>query len=262
MYDFVGEQEDQLVKYMEAGDRYNVVPDECKVVLSKDLSDEFNDYLTENNYQGNIEGNTYTIFGKNAHAAMPELGVNAIHLMVKFLVSYSNAGFIKFLNDKLSFDNLGNKLGLSCFDKEMKELTNNLAFIHYDGKNIHIGLNIRYPKNYDFQAGEIKLAENAKPYGLDYKLVQDSKPHYVSPDDVLVKSLLGAYQKYSKDTKSEIITIGGGTYARKLKKAVAFGPLFPGEEELAHQPDEYLDIEKMMISIAIYAESIQLLAGE
>lgn len=262
MYDFTAKETDSLIESMKAGERYNVVPDECVAVLKADLSKEFELYLKENNYSGNIERNKYTIFGKNAHAAMPNSGVNAIHLMVEFLKKYSKADFIRFMDEYLSFDTEGNKLGLSCYDSEMKGLTNNLAKIDYDGENFKIGLNIRYPKNYDFKAGEVKMTEAGKKYGLEYVYVENSKPHYVSPNDELIKSLLSAYQKYSKDTKTEIFTIGGGTYARKMDKAVAFGPLFPGDEELAHQPNEYLDIDKMIIAIAIYAESIELLAGE
>ncbi len=261
MYDFVGKEQDDLVKSIHAGERYNIVPDTCAAELSRDLSKEFNEFLLQNKYTGKIDGNIYTIYGKNAHAAMPNLGVNAIHLMVKFLKKHSEANFIKFMDKYLSFDNLGNKLRVSCYDKEMKELTNNLAIINYDGVNLNIGLNIRYPRNYEFEAGEVKMTETAKEYGLEYVFVTNSKPHYVSPDDELIKELHNAYKKYSGDETSEIITIGGGTYARQLKKAVAFGPGFPGDEELAHQPDEFLDVKKMIISIAIYAESIERLAG-
>ncbi len=262
MYDFISQTEENVIKSMKAGERYNVVPDECVCELDKDLSKEFLAYLEKNEYVGRIEGNQYTIYGKNAHAAMPDLGVNAIHLMVNFLKDHVEVPFIKFMDKYLSFDNLGNKLGLSCFDKEMKELTNNLAIVKYDGKDLRLGLNIRYPRNYNFQAGEVKMTELAKVYGLEYKKIENSKPHYVSPDDDLIKSLHSAYKKYTKDETNEIFTIGGGTYARKLKKAVAFGPGFPGDVELAHQPNEFLDINKMIIAIAIYAESIELLAGK
>ena len=106
------------------------------------------------------------------------------------------------------------------------------------------------------------MTEAAKVYGLTYKCIENSVPHYVSPKDELVQALKAAYVKYTNDTENDIFTIGGGTYARKLKKAVAFGALFPGEEELAHQPNEFLDIDNMIKAIAIYAESIERLAGE
>ncbi|MBN2541191.1 MAG: dipeptidase PepV [Bacilli bacterium] len=260
-YNFLGEQTDEWTESMTAGERYNVVPDECVVVLKKDLRTEFEAYCKANDYVGRVEGNTYTIIGQNAHAAMPFLGVNAISLMTNFLKEHSKAPFIHFIDEFLSFDHYGNKLGLSCFDKEMKELTNNLAYIHYDGLKVNIGCNIRYPRNYDFAAGEIKMTEAANQHSLEYALKKNSVPHYVSPKDPLIQILMESYQKYSGDNKSEMITIGGGTYARQLSKAVAFGALFPGEEELAHQPNEFLDIKKMLTAIAIYAESIERLAG-
>lgn len=260
-YNFIGQQKDHLIRQMYAGERYNVVPDKCEVTLTKDLSEAFNAYLEANNYIGEIKGKTYTIYGKNAHAAMPQLGVNAISLMTGFLKDHTDVGFIRFLDEYLAFDNDGNKLDLSCYDKEMKALTNNLAYIKYDGENVNIGCNIRYPRNYDFKAGELKMMTAAKKHGLTYDMFKNSGPHYVSPDDPLVQTLHDAYVKYTGDTTHDIITIGGGTYARRLKKAVAFGPLFPGEEELAHQADEFLDIDKMLTAIAIYAESIEKLAG-
>lgn len=262
MCDFVGKEKNSYIKSMNAGERYNVVPDACEVVLTKNFSKEFNRYLEENNYTGEISGDKYTIFGKNAHAAMPDLGVNAISLMVGFLKNVIESKFINFIDKYLAFDNYGNKLGITCFDKEMKELTNNLSLIKYDGENVKIGMNVRYPRNYDFQAGEVKLKEAARAFDLEYVCVENKGPHYVSPNDELIKSLYSAYVKYTGDTKNEIFTIGGGTYARQLKKAVAFGALFPGEEELAHQPNEYLIIDQMIKAIAIYAESIVLLAGK
>jgi succinyl-diaminopimelate desuccinylase len=159
MYDFLGKEENQIIKSMKAGDRYNVVPDSCEVVLTKDFSKEFSEYLEKNIYTGEIDGNKYTIFGKQAHAAMPDLGVNAIFLMVEFLKDVVDAKFITFIDKYLSFDNTGEKLGITCFDEEMKGLTNNLAFIDYDGQNVRIKMNIRYPRNYDFKAGEAKLVE-------------------------------------------------------------------------------------------------------
>lgn len=67
------------------------------------------------------------------------------------------------------------------------------------------------------------------------------------------------YQEYTGDMR-EPITIGGGTYARGLKKAVAFGPLLPGRPELAHQKDEYIEIDDLLLITRIYASAILELA--
>ncbi len=262
-FTFTGKVTDKLLLNLESGDRFNVVPDVCVAKLSENKDKEFTKFLKDHKIQGEIKSdNEYAVYGKNAHAAWPHLGVNAISLMVKFLIKQTNNPFVHMLNKYLIDDHLGKKLGIDVVDKEMDELTNNLAFVHYDGKEVEIGLNIRYPKNYDFEEGEKRIIKAGKEFALNYNKKSNSKPHYVSPDDELVKVLHEAYIKYTNDTESKIMSIGGGTYSRVLKKAVAFGPALPGDEDLAHQPNEYLKIKDMINAIAIYAEGIMRLAGE
>jgi len=58
------------------------------------------------------------------------------------------------------------------------------------------------------------------------------------------------------DKESKPVIIGGGTYARATKGIVAFGMTFPGEEELAHQKDEFVVIDNLMKAAKIYADAI------
>ncbi|QWC00414.1 dipeptidase PepV [Mycoplasmatota bacterium] len=261
-FTYNGNVTDKLLLSLESGDRFNVVPDQCVAKLSENREKEFMKFLKDHKLQGEIKGDEYIVYGKNAHAAWPHLGVNAISLMVKFLVKQTNNPFINMLNKYLTDDHLGKKLDINIHDKEMDDLTLNLAFVHYDGKSVEIGVNIRYPKNYNFDEGEKKIIKSGKEFALNYMIDSNSKPHYVSPEDELVKALHESYIKYTNDTESKIMSIGGGTYSRMLKKAVAFGPALPGDEDLAHQPNEYLNIKDMMNAVAIYAEGIVRLAGE
>ena len=54
----------------------------------------------------------------------------------------------------------------------------------------------------------------------------------------------------------------GGTYAKVLRQGVAFGALFPDEEDLAHQADEYENIDRLMLAMKIYANALIRLAAE
>ena len=58
------------------------------------------------------------------------------------------------------------------------------------------------------------------------------------------------------------IAIGGGTYARVLREGVAFGALFPDEEDIAHQADEYVSLDSLHKSMRIFARAIVKLAGK
>jgi len=182
--------------------------------------------------------------------------------MVDFLRSVTKASFLDLIYNHFSYDTTGKKLGIDYHDDEMKDLTLNLALIRYENSSFMIGSNIRYPKGYPFEEIATKTEKLLSSNGFEYVRHHNSPVHYVSPQDELVKTLYGVYQKYTNDTTTPLLTIGGGTYARALKKAVAFGPNLPGKEDLAHQPDEYLVIDDMVIAMAIYAESITLLAGE
>jgi succinyl-diaminopimelate desuccinylase len=45
-----------------------------------------------------------------------------------------------------------------------------------------------------------------------------------------------------------------------LENGVAFGPLFPGRDDIAHQKNEYMFIEDLLKATAIYAQAIYELA--
>ena len=80
---------------------------------------------------------------------------------------------------------------------------------------------------------------------------------YVDPNSEFIKKLHEAYIKYTGDKESKLKTIGGGTYARELSLGVAYGVLFPGEEEMAHQTDEFANIENLFKAGAIIASAIE-----
>lgn len=46
-----------------------------------------------------------------------------------------------------------------------------------------------------------------------------------------------------------------------MNNAVAFGPILPRQEELAHQKDEYIEIDHLMLLAKIYANALYRLAN-
>ena len=55
-------------------------------------------------------------------------------------------------------------------------------------------------------------------------------------------------------------SIGGGTYAKAIPNVVAFGPIFPGDEVREHKPDEFMEIDRLMENVHIFAEALYRLA--
>ena len=54
--------------------------------------------------------------------------------------------------------------------------------------------------------------------------------------------------------------IGGGTYAKEMPNIVAFGPIFPGEPDVIHKPNEYIKIDDLILISKIYAKALYELA--
>lgn len=87
-------------------------------------------------------------------------------------------------------------------------------------------------------------------------------PVYHKKDSALIRCLMEAYQEVTGDMDTEPMAIGGATYARALPNAVAFGPLFPYEEELAHEANEFLSIESLQKMTEIFVKGLYKLMTE
>lgn len=266
--DITGNVNDSILNYFAAGERYNVVPDKASASLNIKNSDEFvgsyNKYLQDKGFNGSYEVKdgvvTLHAVGKNAHAMQPEKGLNAAFILLEFLNQEINNSFVKYMCDYLTFDDRANKYGINYNGDVMGDLTNNVGILEYNDGDFKIGLNFRYPIDWDKEKGFKVIKESVKEVGFNVEVGKDSKPHFVDPSDDLIKTLHDAYIKYTGDKDTKIMTIGGGTYSRAMKKAVAFGPLMPNREDVVHQPNEYLIIDDFIKTVAIYAEAIYALA--
>ena len=107
-----------------------------------------------------------------------------------------------------------------------------------------------------------KNTELDKVDNVNIEVTSTKEAHYVPKDDELVTTLMDVYRKYTGDTENDAFVLGGGTYARCLKKGVAFGLLFPGKQDTMHQANEFLEIEDLLLATAIYAEGIYKLCCE
>ena len=247
---------DNIIKSFEAGERYNIVPSLAKMIINIDLKKEYLKFLKDNNYKGKIDGEEYIAYGVAAHAMCPENGINAAYILFDFLNQYSNSKLAEFVSKYYLYDVYGKKANYYDIDDDLGELTSNFAVVNisnYEGK---IGINCRCPKDNDFNIIESNIASITKDYEYDYKILSKSNSHYISKESDLVKKLMEAYVEVTKDTINKPFTIGGGTYARECKYAVAFGPLFPGREDVCHIANEYMYLDDFYKLIEIYYKAI------
>ncbi|AOM07800.1 MULTISPECIES: dipeptidase PepV [Bacillus cereus group] len=261
----------ELVSF-DSGRRLNMVPDFAEAVITGEdvnaLTVAYEEYLQTAKKIGKstIEGNTVTlqIEGISAHGSTPEKGENAGLLLANFLTTVSLDGkataFATFATETFTGDIFGAKATIAYKDEISGPLTVNVGRISYTKENGgNLGLNVRYPVTTNFEETIVKLKEYVGTHGFEVADYSNSRPHHVDQDHVLIRTLQRVYEEQTGE-KAELLAIGGGTYARSLKAGVAFGPLFPGKEELAHQKDEYIEIEDLLKATAIYAQAIHELA--
>ena len=242
--DLVCENNDANLKSFVAGSRYNVVAPIAPAEFTKDIDTKLEK-----------ENNKYTAYGKSAHAMEPDNGINAAVLLAKELYQHTTNNLVRFICDGLTNSRMKD-LGLDKSIEPMGPLTMNLGIVRIDEATSRAGLNFRYPHGFDSEKFIQQLQEKCLPYNITVEVKENKGPHFVDPKQPIVQELHKAYIEITGDDKTPIKTIGGGTYARALDNAVAYGALFPGERELAHEPDEYISIESAIKATAIIANAI------
>ena len=259
----------KLVKF-NGGQVLNMVIASAKAELVGEVSDikeKFENFLALEKLDGEVtveDTIKLTLKGKAAHGSTPQYGVNGATKLAEFLskLGLDNNGknFVDYIVEKLANDPFGEKLGIDYSDNEMGEATYNYGIIDYDllKKVGIVSTDCRHPMKFDLVA----RLNGVKVDNIDIEVTSTKEAHYVPKDDELVTTLMDVYRKHTGDTKNDAFVLGGGTYARCLKKGVAFGLLFPDKEDTMHQANEYLEVEDLLLATAIYAEGIYKLCCE
>lgn len=253
---------------IKGGNAPNMVPDYCEAIFLTDfqdyIEDELNDFSVREHYHIETARKEDRIiiksFGKSAHGSLPENGQNAISqlmLLLNEMELYDDeiSSFIEFYNQKIGMDYNGRRFSCDFCDRESGQLTFNVGMIEINENIAEITIDIRYPVTYKKAEVVNKIEEGIKDYNIKYREEQHIEPLHIAKDDPLIRDLMKAYNRYTGNNEQPI-AIGGGTYARAINKAVAFGPIFPEQKELAHQADECIEIDNLIKITKIYAAAI------
>ena len=209
-----------------------------------------------------------TAIGKGGHASMPEGTVNAIGVLVNYLLDQGVYGaaeesFLGFERMLLA-DTAGKALGIDATDDTFDPLTCVGGTIRTEQVGDRVcfvqTMDIRYPKSTTGARLLEGISGAATRLGCTVRQSDDSVPFFISPDSEEIKTLERTYNEFTgRDARA--FTIGGGTYARHFTRAVAFGPDDPAYPAPAwvgieHGPDEGVSEEGLKRALAIYIVSI------
>ncbi len=205
------------------------------------------------------------ITGFPSHASVPNAGCNAhyaaLDLFTRLPLPAEDLATAKALHELLKYNYYGEEFGLDFADASGR-LTMNVGIIDWDESGIErLTVDIRAPSSSkeEFIAG--KLVEGFAKAGVSEVRHNSSDGYYRSPDCELVSKLMEVYDEHFH-TGIGPQAIGGGTYARYLKNAVAFGGerVTDPADAVAHMPDEKVKVADFIDDAKVYADAIIALA--
>ncbi|ENK0838951.1 dipeptidase PepV [Clostridium botulinum] len=260
------------LKYIKGGQASNMVPDYCEAGIEcpdTDMIIRSVEYCANRNgieLTAEEKGGLVVVksFGLSAHGSTPEIGKNAIMQMFKFLAELplghcDELQFIRFFNNNVGNETDGKSFGVDLEDEPSGKLSFNVGTISMENNEIKMALNLRYPVTYKAEDLMEKFNEKIEGTGIKVENFQDQKPLYFDDKHPLIKSLQKVYKEQT-GKEPELLAIGGGTYAKEMPNIVAFGPLFPGEPDVIHKKDEYIELENLVLNAKIYGHAIYELA--
>ncbi|MEW6130763.1 MAG: ArgE/DapE family deacylase [Acidobacteriota bacterium] len=189
--------------------------------------------------------------GIQAHGSTPELGRNAIVPLAEWI------GEIKTLD-----------LGAN-FDKAFDGWTMNVGTIQGGVSTNTIPPVARATLDFRLPAGIAKadvlakleekaaLVRHRSPDAeLSLKILHETEPHLSDKNSVIIQSFDAAAKRLNLPMRYE--TFGGNTVAKNLFFAGITSVVhYPGDEKLAHVPNEFVNIDELLLGSLLYAETLE-----
>lgn len=248
------------VKELRGGTVSNAVPGSAYAIVDTDKVLENTECVTVSE---TANGKKIEAVGKSAHAAMPESGINAIGVLVSYLIENGivDGAFFEFLKNATD-EYLGKTLGIDEENDAFGYLTCVGSVISSKENKITQTFNIRHlPETPDTKVVEA-IQKAITPFGGIATMIATSCGYSVSADDEKIKALTKACEDVL-GYECKPYTTGGGTYARWMPNTVAFGSAIPEERNHlgdekgnAHQRDEYMSKREFYDGMLIYSKAL------
>ena len=212
--------------------------------------------------------------GTSRHSAFPHGSTNAILVLSLFLkeaeiLEERDRNLFAFLANACE-GYLGENQNIASEDEISGQTTCAGTVLRMKDKKAQLTLNIRYCITADAEKMIQNLCGYADTQKAVWEVYNNSKPNYFPKEHPAVKLLTDYYNEATgQDTKAFVM--GGGTYARKLPNAFAYGisgvpftkeeterkaQLFAAGHGGAHEPDEALHLRTYFEAAKIFTKAI------
>ncbi|MBD5132534.1 MAG: M20 family metallopeptidase [Clostridiales bacterium] len=197
------------------------------------------------------DGVRLTANGTAEHASTPEKGDNALWKTLGVLEALNGVIGSKYL--PAIYENMcttlaTEKLGIYIDDEKSGDTTMCLSQAWIENDTLCLMVDYRLPLG---QTAEAVASAVCKKLGCTADIKSYAKNLYIDENAPLIKTLLGVYRRITGDMTAPIKS-GGGTYARELPNAVAFGCTPIDLDINMHRADENFPVAQLFKNYEIY----------
>lgn len=144
----------------------------------------------------------------------------------------------------------GRNLKIAYQDEEFGQLEMRNHRLTQEGADHIFTSAISYPAKVTADA-LCKKIQATLPKACHFTQGSTYAPVYFDKTAPWLKALQNAYNEVMAEV-SEPVTTTGGTYAKIIPNIVPFGPSFKGQKNIAHNPDEWMDLADLKKNLYIY----------
>jgi succinyl-diaminopimelate desuccinylase len=247
----------KLIRFT-AGTACNVIADKAQFIVRERLAfvTKVADGLKVRYTASEIEeGVLVEVYGKAAHASVPDMGHNAIVDALNVLRHIVIDPKIKALY-RTFIDAYGHGFDGSFQHPVMGDLTSGLHILRVENGSLYGEVDVRYPLGVD--AASLTTHLQALLKDIEVTLDYDARALLTDLGNPFIRECIRVYQEYTGDKQSAPLISGGVTYAKMYDGVcVPYGIKDPKSSTpmLAHQKDEYIEVAylKDMLNMIIEA---------
>ena len=229
---------------IDCGQAANAVPAKASAVLS--------------------DGSEIVAYGRAVHSCQPEKGENALFALAEKLETMDlvpNKLLLLLRKMTAAFKDIyGRSVGLySSSEYYCGEYVHRNVFsitiFKAEGSQCLVNINGRTA--YGTSGDEVldRFRQFAQAAGGTIKDCNILPAVFVSKEKPFLQALASAYEDITGQ-KNEFTLAYGGSYAKAMPNIVSWGPIFTGEEDTCHQPDEYISCKSLMDNAKIFAQAL------
>lgn len=195
------------------------------------------------------------VFGWTPDCKWPVVYGERGRALIQFVNHGSQEDFNEFINEYiLSSPKNGVKLGINVKDEDFGEMIMRGYKLGMTDDNLFFQISLSYPKVKTVDE-LVEMIREVTPESIEVICVHNWNPVFYDKESPEITLLTDAYEEVMGERLAPVTTTGG-TYAKIIPNTIAFGPSFPAQKDIAHLPDEWMNLDDILNNAKIYSNAL------